>query len=59
MKLFNDSSITVSEAKYKTEFGEGINILTPKHLVSSKKIYNKIMSSIMVKYKNGYYIYEF
>ena len=57
-KLFKDYSITVSEAKYKKKFGEGLNILTTKHLVSSKKVYNNIMSSIKVKYKNGYYIYE-
>ena len=57
-KLFKDYSITVSEAKHKKKFGEGLNILTTKHLVSSKKVYNNIMSSIKVKYKNGYYIYE-
>ena len=30
IKLFNDYSKTVSEAKYKTKCGEGLQILTPK-----------------------------
>ena len=30
IKLFNDYSKTVSEAKYKIKYGEGLKIITPK-----------------------------
>ena len=32
IKLFDDYSRTVSEAKYKTEYGEDLKILTPKQM---------------------------
>ena len=31
IKLFDDYSTIVSEAKYKTKYGEGLEILTPKN----------------------------
>ena len=33
VKLFNDYSRIVSEAKYKTKHGEGLKILTPKQML--------------------------
>ena len=33
IKLFHECSSIVSEAKYKTEYGEGIKILTPKQMI--------------------------
>ena len=33
MKLLDDYSGIVSEAKYKTNFGEGLKILTPKQML--------------------------
>ena len=33
IKLFNDYSKIVSEAKYKTIYGEGLKILTPKQML--------------------------
>ena len=33
MKLFNDYSKIVSEAKYKTKYGEGLKILTLKQIL--------------------------
>ena len=94
IKLFDDYSRIISEAKYKTKYGEGLKILTPKqtlqrlpialaqvktcdtseHLLNeirqiiyylyqakeiAKKVYNNIMNSIKVQYKNEYYTYEF
>ena len=32
-KLFDDYSKIVSEAKYKTKYGEGLKILTPKQML--------------------------
>ena len=32
-KLFDDYSKIVSEAKYKTKYGEGLKILTPKQII--------------------------
>ena len=32
-KLFNHYSSVVSEAKYKTIYGEGVRILTPKQMI--------------------------
>ena len=33
IKLFNDYSKIVSEAKYKTIYGDGLKILTPKQML--------------------------
>ena len=33
IELFNDYSSVVSEAKYKTKYGEGLKILTPKQML--------------------------
>ena len=33
MKLFDDFSRIVSEAKYKTKYGEGLKKLTPKQML--------------------------
>ena len=33
IKLLDDYSKIVSEAKYKTEYGEGLKILTPKQII--------------------------
>ena len=33
IKLFDDYSRSVSEAKYKTKYGEGLKILTPKQML--------------------------
>ena len=33
IKLFDDYSRIVSEAKYKTKYGEGLKILTPKQML--------------------------
>ena len=38
IKLFNDYSTIVSEAKYKSIHGEGINILTPTQKITNCKI---------------------
>ena len=35
IKLFDDYSRIVSKAKYKTEYGEGLKILTPKQMLQS------------------------
>ena len=32
IKLFNEYSKIISEAKYKTKYGEGLKILTPKQM---------------------------
>ena len=33
MKLFNEYYSIASEAKYKTKYGEGLKILTPKQML--------------------------
>ena len=33
IKLFNDYSSIISEAKYKIKYGEGLKILTPKPML--------------------------
>ena len=33
IKSFHECSSIVSEAKYKTEYGEGLKILTPKQMI--------------------------
>ena len=33
IKLFNDCSKILSEAKYKAKYGEGLKILTPKQML--------------------------
>ena len=33
IKLFNDYSLIISEAKHKVKYGEGLKILTPKQLL--------------------------
>ena len=33
IKLFNDYSLIISEAKYKSIHGEGLEILTPKQIL--------------------------
>ena len=33
IKLFNDYSLIISEAKYKSIHGEGLKILTPKQIL--------------------------
>ena len=33
IKLFNGYPSIVSEAKYKTKYGEGLKILTPKQML--------------------------
>ena len=33
IKLFDDYSRIVSEARYKTKYGEGLKILTPKQIL--------------------------
>ena len=38
IKLFNDCSKIVSEAKYKTKYGEGLKILTPKQMLQRLSI---------------------
>ena len=32
LKLFNDYSLIRSDTKYKTKYGEGLKILTPKQM---------------------------
>ena len=32
LKLFNDYSLVRSDTKYKTKYGEGLKILTPKQM---------------------------
>ena len=36
--MFDDYSRIVSEAKYKTKYGEGLKILTPKQMIQRLKI---------------------
>ena len=38
VKLFNECSSIASEAKYKTKYGEGFEILTPKQKVQRLRI---------------------
>ena len=38
IKLFNEYSKIVSEAKYKAEYGEGLKILTPKQVLQRLQI---------------------
>ena len=94
IKLLVNYSRIVSEAKYKTKYGEALKMLTPKLMLQrllialkqlkadnisekllnevgqiiyslhrtkeiTKKVYNNILNSKMVQYKNEYYIYKF
>ena len=38
IKLFDDYSRIVSEGKYKTKYGEGLKILTPKQMFQRLQI---------------------
>ena len=38
IKLFNEYSEIVSEAKYRAEYGEGLKILTPKQVLQRLQI---------------------
>ena len=38
INLLDDYSKIVSEAKYKTEYGEGLKILTPKQIIQKLPI---------------------
>ena len=72
MKLFNDYSKIASKVKYRSIYGEGLEILTPKKMLqrlpiplaqveagnTSKKIQQYNEFDKVIKY-NGYYIYEF
>ena len=63
IKLFNDYSPIMSEAKYKTKHGEGIKILTPKQMLqrlsialaqagnTSEYLLNKIRQNISSLYQ--------
>ena len=45
IKLFNDSSSIVSEAKYKSIHGEGLKILTPKQILQRLPLANAQVKS--------------
>ena len=62
IKLFNDDSLIISEAKYKTKYGEGLKMSTPKQMVqrlpialakvkagnTSKSLLNKIHNKFTI-----------
>ena len=62
IKLFNDDSLIISEAKYKTKYGEGLKISTSKQMVqrlpialaqvkavnTSKSLLNKIHNKFTI-----------
>ena len=47
IKLFNDYSSIVSEAKYKVKYGEELKILTPKQMLQK-------LSIVFVQVKTGH-----
>ena len=63
--MFDDYSTIVSEAKYKTKYGKGLNILTPKQMLqrlpralaqvkagyTSENIFNEIKQIIYSLYR--------